>query len=119
VGEILAQHQQMQEQMQQQQQQQISINMPSLDEEHAGDSQPASNTESIPMELDEMQGGDGQQIKFILNENGQLLQLDNNHIITTDEDGNQILVQGGDSDQIQQLLQSVVMQGNEVHNFCL
>ncbi|KAL9897278.1 uncharacterized protein ACN2A1_007331 isoform 1-T3 [Glossina fuscipes fuscipes] len=42
------------------------------------------------------------QIKLILNENGELLQL-GSHIIT-DGDGNQILVQ--DPDQIQQLLQT-------------
>jgi zinc finger protein 423 len=97
---------------QQQQQQQISISMPSLDDNgDNGDSQTSAHAEGIPMELEEMQNAeDGQQIKFILNEDGQLLQLDNNHIITTDADGNQILVQGGDSDQIQQLLQSVVMQ---------
>lgn len=62
--------------------------------------------EQVPLDLEEMQAGvEGGQIKFILNENGQLLQLDN-HIIT-DSEGNQILVQGTDSEQIQQLLQSV------------
>lgn len=74
--------------------------------DNSGDQQP------VTMELDEaMQAQvEGGQIKFILNENGQLLQLDN-HIIT-DADGNQILVQ--DPEQIQQLLQSVgVLQGGE------
>lgn len=61
--------------------------------------------QQVAMELDEaMQAQvESGQIKFILNENGQLLQLDN-HIIT-DAEGNQILVQ--DPEQIQQLLQSV------------
>ncbi|KAI8115667.1 Zinc finger Y-chromosomal protein 2 [Lucilia cuprina] len=67
----------------------------------------------VAMELDEaaMQAQvDGGQIKFILNESGQLLQLDN-HILT-DADGNQILVQ--DPEHIQQLLQSVgVLQSGE------
>lgn len=82
-------------------------NMPSLDDE--GDSQQSqqSNTDQVPMDLDDIQNSvEGNQIKFILNENGQILQLDN-HIITTDADGNQILVQGTDSEQLQQLLQSV------------
>lgn len=97
-----------QEQLQQQQQQQSEegpVSMPSLDDD--GDSSQPSNTEHIPMDLDDIQNAaDGGQIKFILNEDGQLLQLDN-HIITTDAEGNQILVQGTDSEQIQQLLQSV------------
>ncbi|KAM7357736.1 putzig isoform 1-T7 [Cochliomyia hominivorax] len=67
----------------------------------------------VAMELDEaaMQAQvDGGQIKFILNESGQILQLDN-HILT-DADGNQILVQ--DPEHIQQLLQSVgVLQSGE------
>uniref|UniRef100_A0A1A9Z3J3 C2H2-type domain-containing protein n=1 Tax=Glossina pallidipes TaxID=7398 RepID=A0A1A9Z3J3_GLOPL len=66
----------------------------------------AGEQQQVALELDEatMQAQvDGGQIKFILNESGQLLQLDN-HIIT-DADGNQILVQ--DPEQIQQLLQSV------------
>lgn len=69
-----------------------------------GDGEADHNQQQVAMELDEaMQAQvEGGQIKFILNENGQLLQLDN-HIIT-DADGNQILVQ--DPEQIQQLLQS-------------
>lgn len=61
------------------------------------------------MELDGIEGVEGGNIKFIINENGQLIQLDENHILTTDAEGNQILVQGaaGDSEHIQQLLQSV------------
>ncbi|XP_055610758.1 zinc finger protein 236 isoform X2 [Uranotaenia lowii] len=93
----------------------MPVSMPSLDDdgEQSQNSQ-ASNAEGVPMELEAIQDGEGQQIKFILNENGQILQLDN-HILTTDADGNQILVQGTDSEQIQQLLQSVgvVMQGGE------
>lgn len=93
----------------------MPVNMPSLDDdgEQSQNSQ-NSNAEGVPIELEGMQDADGQQIKFILNENGQLLQLDN-HILTTDAEGNQILVQGTDSEQIQQLLQSVgvVMQGGE------
>lgn len=82
------------------------VSMPSLDDEGDSQSQP-SNTDQVPMDLEDMQNAvEGNQIKFILNENGQILQLDN-HIITTDADGNQILVQGTDSEQIQQLLQSV------------
>ncbi|EDW18255.1 uncharacterized protein LOC6582066 [Drosophila mojavensis] len=68
--------------------------------------------QQVAMELDEaMQAQvDGGQIKFIVNENGHLLQLDN-HILT-DADGNQIIVQ--DPEQIQQLLQSVgVLQSGE------
>uniref|UniRef100_A0AAG5D6B9 C2H2-type domain-containing protein n=1 Tax=Anopheles atroparvus TaxID=41427 RepID=A0AAG5D6B9_ANOAO len=105
-----------QQQQQQKEQQHMPVSMPSLDDdgEQSQNSQ-NSNTENVPMELEDMQGADGQQIKFILNESGQLLQLDNNHIITTDAEGNQILVQGADSEHIQQLLQSVgvVMQGSE------
>ncbi|XP_059615000.1 zinc finger protein 407 [Phlebotomus argentipes] len=82
------------------------VSMPSLDDDADSQSQSA-NIDAVPMELDEMQSGvEGEQIKFILNENGQLLQLDN-HIITTDADGNQIIVQGADSEHLQQLLQSV------------
>lgn len=88
------------------------VSMPSLDDD-ADSSQP-SNAEHMPMDLEEMQNAaESGQIKFILNEDGQILQLDN-HIITTDADGNQILVQGTDSEQIQQLLQSVgVLQAGE------
>lgn len=93
----------------------MPVSMPSLDDdgEQSQNSQ-ASNAEGVAMELEGMPDADGQQIKFILNENGQILQLDN-HILTTDAEGNQILVQGTDNEQIQQLLQSVgvVMQGGE------
>uniref|UniRef100_T1PBH8 C2H2-type zinc finger n=1 Tax=Musca domestica TaxID=7370 RepID=T1PBH8_MUSDO len=81
--------------------------------EAAAAAEGAAGEQHVAMELDEasMQAQvDGGQIKFILNESGQLLQLDN-HIIT-DADGNQILVQ--DPEQIQQLLQSVgVLQSGE------
>lgn len=72
--------------------------------EAAGEGETAGE-HHVAMELDEaMQAQvESGQIKFILNENGQLLQL-NNHIIT-DAEGNQILVE--DPEQIQQLLQSV------------
>ncbi|KAH8415582.1 hypothetical protein KR222_005625 [Zaprionus bogoriensis] len=73
----------------------------------------AGGEQQVAMELDEatMQAQvDGGQIKFIVNENGHLLQLDN-HILT-DAEGNQIIVQ--DPEQIQQLLQSVgVLQSGE------
>ncbi|XP_054735750.1 uncharacterized protein LOC129242878 isoform X1 [Anastrepha obliqua] len=72
--------------------------------EHTAGGEGDHHQQQVAMELDEaMQAQvEGGQIKFILNENGQLLQLDN-HIIT-DAEGNQILVQ--DPEQIQQLLQS-------------
>lgn len=74
--------------------------MPSLDDESQ------QSSDQVPMDLDDIQNAaESGQIKFILNENGQLLHLENHHILTTDADGNQILVQ--DSEQIQQLLQSV------------
>lgn len=77
--------------------------MPSLDDE--GDGSQPSSSDHVPMDLEDIQNAaESGQIKFILNENGQLLQLDN-HILTTDSEGNQILVQ--DSEQIQQLLQGV------------
>jgi hypothetical protein len=109
-------------------QQMAPVSMPSLDEDDntqssQGQEQTATltvenpdgtvTTQTIPMNLDELQNAEeGQQIKFIL-DNGQYLQLDN-HILTTDAEGNQILVQGTDSEHLQQLLQSVgvVMQGN-------
>ncbi|XP_030372575.1 uncharacterized protein LOC115622690 [Scaptodrosophila lebanonensis] len=72
----------------------------------------AAGDQQVAMELDEaMQAQvEGGQIKFIMNENGHLLQLDN-HILT-DSEGNQIIVQ--DPEQIQQLLQSVgVLQSGE------
>ncbi|XP_037719764.1 uncharacterized protein LOC119553446 [Drosophila subpulchrella] len=77
-----------------------------------GEAGEAAGGEHVAMELDEaMQAQvDGGQIKFIVNENGHLLQLDN-HILT-DAEGNQIIVQ--DPEQIQQLLQSVgVLQSGE------
>ncbi|XP_055324181.1 zinc finger protein 236-like isoform X3 [Sitodiplosis mosellana] len=88
----------------------VSVSMPSLDDDADG-SQPSSS-DQVPMDLDDIQNAaESGQIKFILNENGQLLQLDN-HILTTDAEGNQILVQ--DSEQIQQLLQSVgVLQASD------
>ena len=82
------------------------------DEASAEHMEETGDQQQVTMELDEaMQAQvEGGQIKFILNENGQLLQLEN-HIIT-DADGNQILVQ--DPEQIQQLLQSVgVLQSGE------
>uniref|UniRef100_A0A1Q3EYD2 C2H2-type domain-containing protein n=1 Tax=Culex tarsalis TaxID=7177 RepID=A0A1Q3EYD2_CULTA len=104
-----------QQQQLKQEQQQMPVSMPSLDDdgEQSQNSQ-NSNAEGVPLELEGMQDENGQQIKFILNENGQILQLDN-HILTTDADGNQILVQGADSEHIQQLLQGVgvLMQGGE------
>ncbi|XP_053665251.1 uncharacterized protein LOC128714402 [Anopheles marshallii] len=103
-----------QQPQQKEQLQNMPVSMPSLDDdgEQSQNSQ-NSNTENVPMELEDMQSGEGQQINLILND-GQVLQLDN-HILTTDAEGNQILVQGTDSEQIQQLLQSVgvVMQGGE------
>ncbi|KAL1403942.1 hypothetical protein pipiens_019138, partial [Culex pipiens pipiens] len=107
--------QQQQQQSKQDQQMNMPVSMPSLDDdgEQSQNSQ-NSNAEGVPLELEGMQDENGQQIKFILNENGQILQLDN-HILTTDADGNQILVQGADSEHIQQLLQGVgvLMQGGE------
>ncbi|XP_037930118.1 uncharacterized protein LOC119664742 [Teleopsis dalmanni] len=78
----------------------------SINESEVGTNESSSDEhQQVAMEMDEaMQAQvESGQIKFILNENGQLLQLDN-HILT-DADGNQILVQ--DPEQIQQLLQSV------------
>lgn len=100
------------------------VSMPSLhgeDEENTQSSQEQTEVqqiegaESIPMDLEDLQNaaGDGQQLKFIVDENGQFLQLDN-HILTTDADGNQILVQGTDQEQLQHLLQSVGVDGNQV-----
>lgn len=95
---------------------QAPVSMPSLDDDGQETQQShQSNTEAVPMELDEIQtSGDGQQVKFIVNENGQLLSLEN-HILTTDADGNQILVQGTDIEQLQALLQSgsIVMQNED------
>lgn len=102
----------------------VHVSMPSLsaeDEENTQSSQEQTEVqhiegaESIPMDLDDLQNaaGDGQQLKFIVDENGQILQLDN-HILTTDAEGNQILVQGTDQEQLQHLLQSVGVDGNQV-----
>lgn len=91
----------------------VHVSMPSLhDEENTQSSQ--EQTE-VPMDLDDLQNaaGEGQQLKFIVDENGQFLQLDN-HILTTDAEGNQILVQGTDQEQLQHLLQSVGVDGNQV-----
>ncbi|XP_049544963.1 uncharacterized protein LOC125956800 [Anopheles darlingi] len=102
------------EQQQEQQQISIPVSMPSLDDDgDQSQNSQNSNTETVPMELDDMQATNT-PYKIILNhEGGQFLHLDN-HILT-DGEGNQILVQGTDSEQIQQLLQSVgvVMQGGE------
>lgn len=103
---------------------QEKVSMPSLnadDEENTQSSQEQTEVqhmeggESIPMDLEELQNaaGEGQQLKFIVDENGQFLQLDN-HILTTDAEGNQILVQGTDQEQLQHLLQSVGVDGNQV-----
>lgn len=77
-------------------------------EEHQTEEGEGEQEQLTQMELDGIEGVEGGNIKFIINENGQLIQLDENHILTTDADGNQILVQGaaGDSEHIQQLLQS-------------
>ncbi|XP_058054977.1 uncharacterized protein LOC131206445 [Anopheles bellator] len=117
-GDELQQQQQKDQQQQQQQQQQINmpVSMPSLDDDgDQSQNSQNSNTETVPMELDDMQGANA-PYKIILNhESGQYLHLDN-HILT-DGEGNQILVQGTDSEQIQQLLRGVgigvVMQGGE------
>jgi hypothetical protein len=103
------------------------VSMPSLhDDENTQSSQEqqvansqqleAEQGQAIPMDLEELQqaaAADGQQLKFIVDENGQFLQLDN-HILTTDADGNQILVQGTNQEQLQHLLQSVGVDGNQV-----
>lgn len=111
-----------------------SVNMPSLDvedEDHTQSSQDEQQQlheqnemsqehtedgeeqmQGIPMDLDDLQNANDGQLKFIVDENGQILQLDN-HILTTDAEGNQILVQGSDNEHLQQLLQSVgVVVGN-------
>jgi zinc finger protein 423 len=102
----------------------VHVSMPSLhgeDEENTQSSQEQTEVqqmegnEAIPMDLEDLQNasGEGQQLKFIVDENGQFLQLDN-HILTTDAEGNQILVQGTDQEQLQHLLQSVGVDGNQV-----
>ncbi|KAG5679302.1 hypothetical protein PVAND_008880 [Polypedilum vanderplanki] len=90
-------------------------NTQSSQEQHASDAQHVEGEQgqAIPMDLEELQGADGQQLKFIVDENGQFLQLDN-HILTTDAEGNQILVQGTNQEQLQHLLQSVGVDGNQV-----
>lgn len=100
-----------------------AVSMPSLhddentqssQEQQVGDSQQIEGEQTIPMDLEELQqAAEGQQLKFIVDENGQFLQLDN-HILTTDADGNQILVQGTNQEQLQHLLQSVGVDGNQV-----
>jgi hypothetical protein len=97
------------------------VSMPSLhDDENTQSSQEQQQSsehqqgEAIPMDLEELQqAAEGQQLKFIVDENGQFLQLDN-HILTTDSEGNQILVQGTNQEQLQHLLQSVGVDGNQV-----
>lgn len=101
----------------------LHVSMPSLhDDENTQSSQEQQGEvqqiegEAIPMDLEELQqaaAAEGQQLKFIVDENGQFLQLDN-HILTTDAEGNQILVQGTDQEQLQHLLQSVGVDGNQV-----
>lgn len=91
------------------------VSMPSLHDEEDNTQSSQEQTE-VPMDLEDLQGaagGEGQQLKFIVDENGQFLQLDN-HILTTDAEGNQILVQGTDQEQLQHLLQSVGVDGNQV-----
>jgi hypothetical protein len=102
----------------------VHVSMPSLhDDENTQSSQEQQVTDAqqvdgegqaIPMDLEELQSAaEGQQLKFIVDENGQFLQLDN-HILTTDAEGNQILVQGTNQEQLQHLLQSVGVDGNQV-----
>lgn len=100
----------------------VHVSMPSLhgeEEENTESSQEQTEVQEsgdpIPMDLEDLQNaaGEGQQLKFIVDENGQFLQLDN-HILTTDAEGNQILVQGTDQEQLQHLLQSVGVDGNQV-----
>lgn len=100
-----------------------TVSMPSLhDDENTQSSQEQQQSsenlqqgdQAIPMDLEELQqAAEGQQLKFIVDENGQFLQLDN-HILTTDSEGNQILVQGTNQEQLQHLLQSVGVDGNQV-----
>lgn len=102
------------------------VSMPSLDDDGEGEEAAQADTQAateaageegagntsaegggVPMEIEDMHTSveGGEQLKFIVSENGQLLQLDN-HILT-DAEGNQIIVQGADSEHLQQLLQSV------------
>ena len=100
------------------------VSMPSLhddentqssqEQQQTSDNQQGDQGQAIPMDLEELQqAAEGQQLKFIVDENGQFLQLDN-HILTTDAEGNQILVQGTNQEQLQHLLQSVGVDGNQV-----
>lgn len=90
------------------------VSMPSLNAEDEENTQSSQEQTEVPMDLEDLQNaaGEGQQLKFIVDENGQFLQLDN-HILTTDSEGNQILVQGTDQEQLQHLLQSVGVDGNQ------
>ena len=100
------------------------VSMPSLhddentqssqEQQQSSENQQGDQGQAIPMDLEELQqAAEGQQLKFIVDENGQFLQLDN-HILTTDSEGNQILVQGTNQEQLQHLLQSVGVDGNQV-----
>lgn len=100
----------------------VHVSMPSLHGEEEDNTQSSQEQtevqesgEPIPMDLEDLQNaaGEGQQLKFIVDENGQFLQLDN-HILTTDAEGNQILVQGTDQEQLQHLLQSVGVDGQQM-----
>lgn len=100
-----------------------TVSMPSLhddentqssqEQQQSAENQQGEQGHAIPMDLEELQAAEGQQLKFIVDENGQFLQLDN-HILTTDAEGNQILVQGTNQEQLQHLLQSVGVDGNQV-----
>ncbi|XP_055317747.1 uncharacterized protein LOC129576551 [Sitodiplosis mosellana] len=69
----------------------VSVSMPSLDDDADGN-QPSSS-DQVPMDLEDIQNAaESGQIKFILDENGQMMQS-NIHILTTDADSNQIFVQ--------------------------
>lgn len=84
----------------------VKVSMPSLHDEDRSQDEKELQGEEVPMDLEEMAGSEGQQLKFIVDENGQFLQLDN-HILTTDAEGNQILV-GVDGNQV-----LVQLQGGE------
>jgi Hsp90 protein len=86
------------------------LSKPSLHDEEGESTQSA---QKVPIDLDDPTGGDGQQLKLTVDENGQFLQLDN-HILTTDAEGNQILVQGTDQKQLQHLLQSFGVDGGQM-----
>jgi zinc finger protein 423 len=76
----------------------VHVSMPSLHDDERSQEEKELQGEEVPMDLEEMPGSEGQQLKFIVDENGQFLQLDN-HILTTDAEGNQILV-GVDGNQV-------------------